>query len=63
MESISVGPAAHSLKLQPGHKLVMKKYNNLTLRLKFKVKGYQPWYATHCLDVIYPHAKYQKPIL
>ena len=30
---------------------------------KFKVKGHQQWYATHRLEVVYPHAKYEKPIL
>ena len=35
--------------------------NNVTLRSKFKVKGYQPRYATHHLDIIYLHPKYQKP--
>jgi acyl-CoA thioesterase FadM len=35
----------------------------LTLRSKFKVKGHQQWYATHRLEVVYLHAKYEKPIL
>ena len=43
-------------KLQPGHEVVIKKNNNLTMRSKFKVKGHQRCYATHRLDVIYPHA-------
>ena len=38
-------------------------YTNLTLRSKFKVKGHQQWYATHRLEVVYLHAKYEKPIL
>ena len=39
------------------------KITNLTLRSKFKVKGHQQWYATHCLEVVYLYAKYEKPIL
>jgi hypothetical protein len=39
------------------------KITNLTLRSKFKVKGHQQWYATHHLEVVYLHAKYEKPIL
>ena len=39
------------------------KSTNLTLRSKFKVKGHQQWYATHRLEVVYLHAKYEKPIL
>ena len=39
------------------------KITNLTLRSKFKVKGHQQWYATHCLEVVYLHAKYEKPTL
>jgi hypothetical protein len=38
-------------------------YTNLTLRSKFKVKGHQQWYVTHRLEVVYLHAKYEKPIL
>ena len=36
---------------------------DLTLRSKFKVKGHQQWYATHRLEVVYLHAKYEKPVL
>jgi hypothetical protein len=39
------------------------KITNLTLRSKFKVKGYQQCYTTHRLEVVYLHAKYEKPIL
>ena len=39
------------------------KITNLTLRSKFKVKGHQQWYMTHRLEVVYLHAKYEKPIL
>jgi hypothetical protein len=35
----------------------------LTLKSKFKVKGHQQWYATHRLEVVYLHAKKEKPIL
>ena len=36
---------------------------SLTLRSKFKIKGYQLWYTTHHLELVYPHVKYQKPTL
>jgi hypothetical protein len=36
---------------------------DLTLRSKFKVKGHQQWYATHRLEVVYLHVKYEKPVL
>ena len=39
------------------------KITNLTLRSKFKVKGHQQWHATHRLEVVYLHAKYENPIL
>ena len=39
------------------------KITNLTLRSKFNVKGQQQWHATHRLEVVYLHAKYEKPIL
>ena len=39
------------------------KITNLTLRSKFKVKGHHQWYATHRLEVVYLHAKYEKPVL
>ena len=32
-------------KLQPGHELVIEK----------AIIGHQPWYASHCLEVIYLH--------
>ena len=46
----------------------MMKYQNATNKMtvcygKFKVKGHQQWYATHRLEVVYLHAKYEKPIL
>jgi acyl-CoA thioesterase FadM len=39
------------------------KITNLTLKSKFKVKGHQQWYVTHRLEVVYLHAKKEKPIL
>ena len=36
---------------------------DLTLRSKFKIKGHQQWYVTHRLEVVYLHAKYEKPVL
>ena len=27
------------------------------------VKGHQQWYATHCLEVVYLHVKYEKSVL
>ena len=44
---------------------VMDAGTDLTLRSKskFKVKGHQQWYATHRLEVVYLHAKYEKPVL
>ena len=36
---------------------------DLTLRSKFKVKGHQQWYATHRLEVVYLHVKYENPVL
>jgi hypothetical protein len=33
------------------------------LRSKCKVKGHQQWYAAHHLEMVYLHAKYEKPIL
>jgi hypothetical protein len=37
--------------------------DSLTLRSQFKVKGHHQWYATHHLEVVYLHAKYEKPVL
>jgi hypothetical protein len=31
--------------------------------LEVKVQGHQQWYATHRLEVVYLHAKYEKPVL
>ena len=42
---------------------LLSKITNFTLRLKFKDKCHQQWYATHRLEVVYLHAKYDKPIL
>ena len=44
-------------------RFVMDARTSLTLRLKFKVKGHQQWYATHRLEVVYLHANYAKPVL
>ena len=41
----------------------MEAGTDLTLRSKFKVKGHQQWYATHRLEVVYLHAKYENPVL
>jgi hypothetical protein len=38
------------------------KITNLTLRSQCKVKGHHQWYATHRVEVVYLHAKYEKPI-
>jgi hypothetical protein len=32
-------------------------------RFDLEVKGHQQWYATHRLEVVYLHAKYEKPVL
>jgi len=50
----------HHLKLEI---VCYGKITNLTLRSKFKVKCHQQWYTTHRLEVVYLHAKYEKPIL
>ena len=34
-----------------------------TDQFDFEVKGRQQWYATHRLEVVYLHAKYEKPVL
>ena len=34
-----------------------------TDQFDLKVKGHQQWYATHRLEVVYLHAKYEKPVL
>jgi hypothetical protein len=32
-------------------------------RFDLEVKGHKQWYATHRLEVVYLHAKYEKPVL
>jgi hypothetical protein len=49
-------------RLQSGHDLLDAGID-LTSRSKLKVKGHQQWYTTHCLEVVYLHAKHEKPVL
>ena len=44
-------------------RFVTDAWTDLTLRSKFKDKGIKQWYATHCLEMIYLHAKYEKPVM
>jgi hypothetical protein len=56
-------PVLNDKKVTAQTRFVMDPQTSLTLRLKFKVKGHQQWYATHRLEVVYLHAKYAKPVL
>ena len=56
-------PVLNDKKVTARTRFVTDAGTDLTLRSKFKVKGHQQWYATHCLEVVYLHAKYEKPIL
>ena len=55
---------AHKIKkLQHRQEFVTEKKMGLTLGSTFEVINHNPWYTTHHLYVIYPHAKCQKPTL
>jgi len=56
-------PVLNDKKVTARTRFVTDTGTDLTLRSKFKVKGHQQWYATYCLEVVYLHAKYEKPIL
>jgi len=56
-------PVLNEKKVTARTQFVMDARTSLTLRSKFKVKGHQQWYTTHRLEVIYLHAKYEKPTL
>ena len=56
-------PILNDKKVTARTQFVMDAQTSLTLKSKFKVKGHQKWYATHRLEVVYLHAKYEKPIL
>jgi acyl-CoA thioesterase FadM len=56
-------PVLNDKKVTAQTRFVMDAWTSLTLRSDFKVKGHQQWYATHCLEVVYLHAKYEKPVL
>jgi acyl-CoA thioesterase FadM len=56
-------PILNDKKVTARTRFVTDAGTDLTLRSKFKVKGHQQWYATHRLEVVYLHAKYEKPVL
>ena len=56
-------PVLNDKKVTAWTRFVMDARTSLTLRSKFKVKGHQQWYATHRLEVVYLHTKYEKPVL
>jgi acyl-CoA thioesterase FadM len=56
-------PILNDKKVTPWTRFATDAGADLTLRSKIKVKGHQQWYATHRLEVVYLHAKYEKPIL
>ena len=55
-------PVLNDKKVRARTRFVTDAGTNLTLS-KFKVKGHQQWYAAHRLEVVYLHAKYEKPVL
>ena len=56
-------PILNNKKVTARTRFVTDAGTDLTLRSKFKLKGHQQWYATHRLEVVYIHAKYEKPVL
>jgi acyl-CoA thioesterase FadM len=56
-------PVLNDKKVTARTRFVLDVRTSLTLRSKFKVKGHQQWYAAHRLEMVYLHAKYEKPIL
>jgi hypothetical protein len=44
-------------------KMPRTRWQFVTVKSKFKVKGHQQWYTTHRLEVVYLHVKYEKPVL
>ena len=56
-------PVLKDKKVTARTRFVMDAQTSLTLRSKYKVKSHQQWYATHRLEVIYLHYKYEKPVL
>ena len=56
-------PILNDKKVTARTRFVTGAGTDLTLMSKFKDKGHQQWYATHRLEVVYLHAKYEKPVL
>jgi acyl-CoA thioesterase FadM len=56
-------PILNDKKVTARTRFVTNAGTDLNLRSKFKVKGHQQWYATHRLEVVYLHAKYEKSVL
>jgi acyl-CoA thioesterase FadM len=56
-------PIFNEKKVTAQTRFVTDAGTDLTSRSKCKVKGHQQWYAKHRLEVVYLHAKYEKPIL
>ena len=56
-------PILNDKKVTPQTRFATDAGAELALRSKFKVKGHQQWYAAHHLEMVYLHAKYEKPIL
>ena len=56
-------PILNDKKVTARTRFVTSARTSLTSRSKLKVKCHQQWYATHHLDVVYLHPKYEKPVL
>ena len=56
-------PVLNDKKVRACTRFVTDAGTNLTLWSKFKVKGHQQWYTAHRQEVVYLHAKYEKPVL
>jgi hypothetical protein len=63
LHAIYEKPILNHKKVTARTRFVTDAGTDLTSRSKFKVKGHQQWYATHRLEVVYLHAKYEKPVL
>jgi hypothetical protein len=58
-----MGFTSNDKKVRACTRFVTDAGTNLTLWSKFKVKGHQQWYTAHRQEVVYLHAKYEKPVL